>query len=205
MFTVQEFALRFEDYDDEQLFEIYSNWNNYSEEAKEAFNIVVDNKGGVEKLLKRRAKNVTYSQESEKIWDAATELCMAGGDSHYAKTLITSDLLPQEEVNRIIDAACYVAEDKREDVKIKPRTLYGSIIGGGIASIVFGLLWSALMKYAQKEIILLSIFLAVISYWIIKAFTGQSRNNIVVLLATIIAICVGFMIAQALFRINPLP
>jgi len=47
MFSVDHFVSMYEKYSDEQLFEIHSNMDNYSEEAKVAFNIVIAKKGGL--------------------------------------------------------------------------------------------------------------------------------------------------------------
>jgi hypothetical protein len=201
MFTVKEFVLKFESYGDDELFEIYSNWNNYSEEAREAFNIVISNKGGVENLLARHAEKLKFLEEAGKIRKAAVELCMSGSDIAFAKKMITSNYLPQEKVSEIIEGAFHVAEQAKEDVKIKPRTIYGSILGGIVASIVSGLLWGALLIYSERILLVLLIAPALICYWIIKAFTKQSKNNIVILIATIIAVCVAVQIGRVLFTI----
>jgi len=67
MFSVQEFVLKFEAYDDVEIFEIYSNWDNYSDEAKEAFNIVISKNGGIENLLTRVAERQKLLNEANKI------------------------------------------------------------------------------------------------------------------------------------------
>lgn len=136
MFSVQEFVLKFEAYDDVEMFEIYSNWDNYSDEAKEAFNIVISKKGGVENLLTRMAEKQKLVNEANKIKKAALELSMSGSDSSFAKGVITSEYLSSDKVSEIIDSTFYVVEQEKEDVKIKPRTIYGSLLGGAVASVV---------------------------------------------------------------------
>jgi hypothetical protein len=42
---------------------------------------------------------------------------------------------------------------------------------------------------------------ALICYWIIKAFTRQSKNNIVILIATILSICAGIFIGLILLAL----
>lgn len=201
MFSVKDFISKFEKYNHDELFEIYSNWGNYSDEAREAFNIVISNKGGVENLVMQQAEKQKLLNETNKIKKAAVELSMSGSDDSFAKKMIHSDLLPQEKVNEIIDSTFYITEQEKGDIKIKPRTIYGSIIGGVIASIVSGLLWGALLIYSEKIIIILLIVPALICYWIIRAFTKQSKNNIVVLIATIIAICAALLIGNVLLNI----
>jgi hypothetical protein len=198
MFSVQEFVSKFETYDDVELFEIHSNRDNYSDEAKEAFNIVVAKKGGVENLLTRIAARQKQLNEAEKIKKEVYELSISGADKNFAKGIITSDHLSPDAVNEIIDSTFNLVEQEKEDVKIKPRTIYGSILGGALASIISGLLWGALFIYSERVLILMLIAPALICYWIIKAFTRQSKNNIVILIATIISICAGIFIGLVL-------
>jgi hypothetical protein len=198
MFSVQEFVLKFERYDDVELFEIYSNWNNYSEEAREAFNIVVAKNGGVDNLLARMAERQKLLDEANKIRKAAVDFSMSGSDSTFVKRVISSEHLSSDKVDEIIDATFYAIEQEREDVRIKPRTIYGSILGCVVAGIVSGILWGALLIYSDRILGLLLIAPALICYWIIRAFTKQSKNNIVVLIATIVAICIGFLFGQIL-------
>lgn len=200
MFSVKDFISKFEKYNHDELFEIYSNWENYSDEARDAFNVVISNKGGVENLVAQQAEKQMLLKETNKIKKAAVELSMSGSDNSFAKQMIHSDLLPQEKVNEIIDSTFYITEQEKGDVKIKPRTIYGSIIGGVIASIVSGLLWGVLLIYSEKILVILLIVPALICYWIIKAFTKQSKNNIVVLIATIIAICAAILIGNVLLN-----
>lgn len=201
MFSVKDFISKFEKYNHDELFEIYSNWGNYSDEAREAFNIVISNKGGVENLVMQQAEKQKLLNETNKIKKAAVELSMSGSDDSFAKKMIHSDLLPQEKVNEIIDSIFYITKQEKEDIKIKPRTIYGSIIGGVIASIISGLLWGVLLIYSEKILIILLIVPALICYWIIRAFTKQSKNNIVVLIATIISICAALLIGYVLLNI----
>jgi len=201
MFTIEEFISKFQNYNDDELFEAYSNIENYSDEAKAAFNIVISNKGGVENLIVRQAEKQKLLREANKIKKAAVELSLSGSDSSFAKKMIISDLLPQEKVDEIIDTTFNIIEQEKEDVKVKPRTIYGSIVGGIVASIVAGLLWGALLIYSEKILVMLLIAPALICYWIIKAFTKQSKNNIVVLIATIISVCAAILIGQVLLNI----
>jgi hypothetical protein len=201
MFTVQEFVSKFETYNDVELFEIHSNWDNYSNEAKEAFHIVISKKGGLDNLLTRMAERHKLLNEANKIKKEVYDLSKSGGDKNFAKGIIASDHLSADAVNEIIDSTFNVIEQEKEDVKIKPRTIYGSILGGALASIISGILWGLLMIYSEKAPGFMLIAPALICYWIIKAFTKQSKNNIVILIATIISICAGIFIGLILLAL----
>lgn len=201
MFSVQEFVSKFETYNDVELYEIYSNPDNYSDEAKEAFNIVVKKKGGIANLENRIVARKKLLSEAEKIKKEVYELSKSGGDKNFAKGIITSNYLSPVAVNEIIDSTFNAIEQEKDDVKIKPRTIYGSLLGGALASIISGLLWGVLMIYSEKVLGFMLIAPALICYWIIKAFTKQSKNNIVILIATILSICAGIIIGLLLLAL----
>lgn len=198
MFSVQEFVSKFESYNDAELYDIYSNPDNYSDEAKEAFNIVIKKKGGVANLENRMVVRKKLLSEAEMIKQEVYELSKSGGDSNFAKGMITSKYLSPVAVNEIIDSTFNTIEQEKNDVKIKPRTIYGSLLGGALASIISGILWGLLMIYSEKVPGFMLFTPALICYWIIKAFTKQSKNNIVILIATILSICAGIFIGLLL-------
>lgn len=198
MFSVQEFVSKFETYNDAELYDIYSNPDNYSDEAKEAFNIVIKKKGGIANLENRIVVRKKLLSEAEKIKQEVYELSKSGGDRNFAKGMITSKYLSPDAVNEIIDSTFNTIEQEKADVKIKPRTIYGSLLGGALASIISGILWGAILIYTEKALGLMVIAPALICYWIIKAFTKQSKNNIVILIATILSICAGLFIGLLL-------
>lgn len=198
MFSVQEFVSKFETYNDAELYDIFINPDNYSEEAKEAFNIVVKKKGGIANLENRIVVRKKLISEAERIKEEVYELSKSGSDKNFAKGMITSNYLSPAEVNKIIDSTFDAIEQEKDDVKIKPRTIYGSLLGGAIASVISGILWGMLLIYSERVMIFMLIVPALICYWIIKTFTRQSKSNIVILIATILSICAGIFIGMLL-------
>ncbi len=92
-------------------------------------------------------------------------------------------------------------EQELNDKKIKPRTIAGGIIGGTIAAVTGGALWGLQLIYSGRIFLILGIGLALFCYGIISAATKQSKNNIVVLIATVISIIVAIGIGQLLYEI----
>jgi hypothetical protein len=49
MLSVEDFVSKYEEYTDEELFEVYENISTYSKQAQDALSIVISSKGGQEK------------------------------------------------------------------------------------------------------------------------------------------------------------
>jgi hypothetical protein len=200
MLTVNDFVLKFQNYTDQKLLEIHANQGGYSEEAKEAMQIVLQNKGGLEPLLQRVENRKVIENEIKKIERDVKKLGSKGVDASFIKNTTVSKILSPESVEKIIDNKYEEVEQELEDRKIKPRTILGSVIGGLIASIIGGILFGLQMVYTNRIFYIFIIGLFFLCYGIIKLFTKQSKNNIVVLLSSIIssilAIVIGLFIHE---------
>lgn len=96
-----------------------------------------------------------------------------------------------------------VAAVEAEDRKIKPRTIFGSIIGVILASIVGTILWTVQLLYAggyiaEKITFVLGAGLFFVCYGIVKATTGQSKKNVLVFLSSVIAVAVSIIVGHYL-------
>ncbi len=201
MLAVSDFVSKFENYTDDELYTIHLNHEDYSEEAREALNIVLKNKGGIEQVLKKIEDKRIIDNEIQKIKRETVELGKNGVDSSFIKSLAKSNILSQEKVNEIVDNQFMEIEQELNDKKIKPRTIAGGIIGGTIAAVTGGALWGLQLIYSGRIFLILGIGLALFCYGIISAATKQSKNNIVVLIATVISIIVAIGIGQLLYEI----
>ncbi len=201
MLSISDFILKYENYTDEELHDVYLNQETYSDDAQKALQIVLEKKGGVEPLLKRLEEKRIVENEIQRIKRETAQLGSNGVDPSFIKTTTASNILSPEKVNEIIDNKFAEVERELEDKKIKPRTIVGSIIGGAIASIIGGTLWGLQMIYSHRIFYILGIGLALLCYGIIKGATKQSKNNKVVLIASIISIILAILFGQFLYQI----
>ena len=201
MFSTDQFVSTYESYTDEQLFEIHSNLENYSDEAREALNIIINKRGGLDKLIKRMDDKDKISAEIQRIEYETSKFKVQGVDSSFVKKFISSTILPENQVHEIIEKRFAQLQIEEEDKSVKPRTIYGSVIGGIIASILGGGLWGLQLITMQRIMVILLIGLVLLCYGIIRLFTRQSRKNIVVLISTVISVIVSILIGQILFEI----
>lgn len=201
MFSVEDFLLKYEKYTDDELFEMYSHMDDYSGEAKEAFNIILSRKGGLEYLKNQQNEKRIISDEIHRIREEVRKLSNPEIDVSFLKRIITSDILSPEKLNEIIDNTHSEEEAEREDKKIKPRTVLGSIIGGSIASVLGGVLWGLQLIYSNRIFVILFVGLILLCYGIIKLSTKQSNKNAVVLISTVISVIIAVLIGQLLYEI----
>ncbi len=201
MFSVKDLVVKYDAYTDEQVFDVYASIDTYSNEAKEALNIVIAKRGGLEKLIEREKERNARSKEIERIKLEVTRLSTSDTDDSFLKKIVTSNILSNEEVNEIVHNTLKVASQEKEDKEIKPRTVWGSIIGGGIASLVGGSLWGLQLIYSKKVFVILLIGLVLLCYGIIKFSTRQSNKNVVVLITTIVSVLMAIIIGQFIYEI----
>lgn len=85
MFSVNDFILKYENYSDEELLDIHENIEGYSKEAKEALEIIIHKKGGLEQIVKRLGEKQIVTNEINRIANEAHELGKHGVDADFIK------------------------------------------------------------------------------------------------------------------------
>lgn len=201
MLSISDFIKKYETYTDEELYEIYLNQEGYSDEARKALEIVLEKKDGLDSLLKRLEEKSIVEKEIRRIKKETSQLGSKGIDSAFIKSTTTSEILSSEKISEIIDNKYAEVEHELNDKKVNPKTIVGSIIGGLVASIIGGTLWGLQMIYSQRIFYILGIGLVLLCYGIIKLLTKQSKNNTVVLIATIISVVLALFLGQFLYQI----
>lgn len=201
MFTVSEFVQKFEKYSDEELLDIHSNIEGYSDEARIALNTVVENKGGLSVLLKGLKEKEDILREQKKIQKEVIELGSAGFDISFMKNSITSSILSQQEVFTLIENQHELLQSDIADKQVTSKTISKSILGGLLASIIGGVLWGLQMIFSNAIFFIFGIGLVLLCYGIVRMFTKQSKQNTAVFIATLVSIILALVIGQLLFEI----
>ncbi|HMH21206.1 MAG TPA: hypothetical protein VK563_05500 [Puia sp.] len=180
--------------------QINSNISNYSVEAQEALKTVIQDKGGQEALETRLRQKQILADEVNRIKRETIELVKQGADASFIKNTTRSGLLSAENMNEIIEEQYANARQDVEDQQIKPRTIFGSIIGTTIASILGGVLWGLQLIYSARIFYMLLIGLILLCYGIIRISTGQTKKNSAVLIATMISVILSILIGSLLYE-----
>lgn len=201
MLTEKDFEERFSKYSVAELFEIYSNIEDYSPEAKAAFNKVAVDRGGLEKLLNDISIANSIKNESSRIETEVIQFVKDGADLDFIKKFTTSNILDEMQLDEVIEKAHDKAVAQKKDTEINNRTIAGSLFGGLLASIIGGVLFGIQLIFSARIFYLFIIGLGLLCFFIIKASTKQSQKNSVVFVATIISTILAFVIGFVLYEL----
>ena len=201
MLSTNDFISQYETHTDEELYTIYMDKDGYSPEAQEALMIVLQKKGGLNELIHRLQEKQVYNNEVNRIGRDVVKMGQKNVDIDFIKTVMTSTILPPEKVNEIIEQAFEIATLDKEDRKIKPRTIVGSILAAILASVAGGILCSLALIYGPRRMSLMIVGILIfglilLCYGIVRLFTRQTQKNIVVLIATIISVVLSISIGE---------
>jgi len=155
-----------------------------------------------EQLIDIRSNADNYNPEAAKAVDILID---KRGGLEAARQRVRQKQETDAEISRINAEAMALTE--AEDRKIKPRTIYGSLLGGILASLIGSALWGGQLILAGgyielKITVLLFTGLSIVCYGIIKAATKQSRKNAMVLITTVLSVLISLGIGQLLFDIT---
>ena len=194
MLSTKDFITKYETYSDEELYTIHEDVGNYSEEAGEALNIVIDKKGGLESLIKRLEAKAIIENEKQRIANEATKLGLGGIDESFIKNTTSSTILSNEEVNNIIEKSAAKATLMVEDKKVNADTVVKAMVGGGLASLAGGAFASVQFVYFGATSALMIVGTALICYGVVKLVSKKSYNNTAVLLASFVAFIISYLL-----------
>lgn len=199
MLTTEDFLAQYEKCSNEELYRMHLNLADYSEEAQGALKHVIEERGGLNKLIETHQQQLQIENEKERIRQETAKLYVNDSNVDFLKNIITSNLLTTEETQQIIEAKFSELRLIHEDTQIKPRTVFGSLIGGVLGSIAGGILWGLQMIQMHRMFLILIAALVLISYGLIRLFTKQSRSNTMVLVATVLSVVGALFIGELLF------
>jgi hypothetical protein len=199
--TLEDFIAKYNSYTDEELYIIYNDAANYSEDAGKAMNIVIEKKGGYESLVKRLEEKAVIENEKKRIANEAVKFGLEGVDASFLINTTNSSILSKEEVNKIIETNVTKAESLVEDRKVNSDTVVKSLLGCGLASLFGGAFASLQFIYFGATSTLMVIGVLLICYGTVKLVTKKSYNNTAVLLASFIAFILSYLLAYGIFAI----
>ncbi|WP_343659769.1 hypothetical protein [Chryseobacterium sp.] len=198
---LNELIERYSQYSDVELMNVYSNKNAYTDDAKQALDIVIEKKGGIQSFTDRYDKIVAKELEKSRIKNDAVKLYLNGMTKNDINHILISEILASDEIQQIIETTSKEIEATKRDLEIKPSTIIGSILGGIIGGTIGGILWGLQIMYSGHVFYIFVIGLGIISYGFIKFFTKQSRNNIAVFVITILSVIYALILGFYLYEL----
>jgi hypothetical protein len=199
--TREELIRTYTDFSDEQLIDAYRNSNEYSEEAKDALEIVIQKRGGIDSLLEKEQQLYALAVETERIKQQSRRLNTPETDLDFLSKMIVSDIFDEHQTRIIIQQAVEEINQDHEDRRIKPGTIMSGMLGAGIAGLAGGIPWGLQMMWSGRIFVIFLIGLILLCYGIIRLFTKQSYKNTAVFILTGISVAVALIVGQLMFEI----
>jgi len=88
---LDELIERYSKYSDSELMNVYLNSNGYTEDAKKALEIVVEERGGFSSLKERYYKLVEKEEEKQRVYDKINQLYKKGNTKNDINSIIHSE------------------------------------------------------------------------------------------------------------------
>lgn len=201
MMTKESFQQQYEAMSDAELYQMHTNIQDYTEEARDALAIVIEQRGGMEAIVSNWEAGQLIRKEKHRIRQEVSKLYTPDAGAEFYSKLIVSEKLSDNEMIHLINDHISVLNTHQENITVKPRTVYGSLFGGLLSIIVGGSMWGIFLIETHRMFVFLAIAVVLICYFIIRFFTRQDQKNKVVLLATVVSSVLAFLFGQFLFEI----
>lgn len=182
-------------YDSLELYNLYLTIDGYTDDAKTALNLIIEERGGVEQI-KLAAENIINKNKEKNNIKYKVELYDLKTTSvEYVFNQLQSDILNNEELLEIVIAVKKNQDEKELDEKVTTKTIIGSLIGMLIGGVLGGIYLCLIFIYSSEIRFFLFVPIPFISYGFIWIFTKQSRENAVVAGFTAASIVLAIVIA----------
>lgn len=201
MMTIDELKEKYKSFSDIELLNVNKHIDEYSPEAKEALAIVLKEKGGLEIIKSRVEDQFKKYEEERRIHYIAKNFIKENRQRTDLYEIVSSEILSKDDIKVIIDSEILEEKKIREDRKITPRTVIGGIIGGLISGTIGGIIWGLQMIYSAHIFLAFAVGLALFCYFTIKFFSRKTKNNVVVIIMTILAILYALALGQIMYDV----
>lgn len=199
MLTENDFFLKFEKYTNQELVKVKKDELNYNQEAINALDKLIEQRGGRDKLLieneaikKIQIETVRILLETEKLYNQKNNL-------ETIKNIITSTLINNDKKNEIVVSEFTRLDIEKDDFITNPKSILKMISGVLISSFIGGCLFCCQMIFNYDLFYIFGFIMIFICYFNVKFFTDQIKINSILILATIITFFISLFIGQLLY------
>lgn len=187
------------EYDDLQLLSILASPGDYSEVAVSVAREVIQSRGGIDLLTRKIQLSQVRDVEIQRVKQEARKILVPGVDLSFAKKMVTSETLPEQEVANIVEGEWIIWEKDLKDRQVKPATITRGIPAVIISGLVAGFLWGLSIMWSGRIFYIFLVGVVIVCYSIVKLFTRQSYKNSAVFVLTVIASILAFSIGQLMW------
>ncbi|WP_276875880.1 hypothetical protein [Chryseobacterium joostei] len=187
-------------FSEQDLIESYKNQIDYQGQPDKEIIDEIISRGTLEDFQNKiKAQNLFLNEQNRLIREIHGHY-MNNLSKQECLSLLSSDLLSDKSIENLVDRKYNQIHQKVENLKVDSDTLLYSFIGTIIASVVSTIIiLAALYKFIFLSVFSFSLLIPsyIINYWIIRLFTGKTRDNLAVFIASFIATvlnCVYFVL-----------
>lgn len=148
--TIEELIKRYRTSEDDELFRIHRQREEFTAEARTALDSVIDEKGGLIALESRIQNEKLIEEETQRLSREIDQLISEGKQQPEISRQLKCEYLSAEECDELIYTQLLEFENLQKDKKLRPRTIVGGLIGGAIGSVLAGIMWGAQMIYSGQ-------------------------------------------------------
>ncbi len=172
---------------DADLIEAYDSMMSYSGSINNDMKEEIERRGGMDIFRKKIETIDLRNKEKQRIGEAIFPLCDEATNADFIRQFIQSDIFTKEELDAIVEKKFNTYRQMRTDKKVDRSSVIKSITGIALGSIFSGVMYGAAINFYFSSLYILPIPIYIFCRLILRSVTGQSRNNRVVFLSTIIA------------------
>jgi phosphate starvation-inducible membrane PsiE len=199
--------MNYKKYSDADLIESYSSMLAYTGKASDEILSEIEARGGLDKFLKQIEYKKRLDKERARITVEIRKQMDGNLRFETIQNLITSTLIDEESLKELIELKYNEYQAIRNDRSVNSKTILGSILGiiiGGLLGFGF---YCLLIYFFQSIFYFPIVGVYLICYFTIRFITKQSRNNILIFIAslfsTILAVVLTFYVVRSGILVIP--
>lgn len=190
----------YSNFSEKDLIESYTNQIDYQGKADQEILEEILSRGSLENFCSKIKAKKLFLDEQNRIIREIHAHYMNKLSKQECLSLLSSDLLSDKTIGVLVDIKYEQIHRNVENLKVDSDTLIYSFIGTIVASVISTIIiLTVLYKFIFLSVFNFGLLIPayIINYWIIRLFTGKTRDNLAVFIASFIATvlnCVYFVL-----------
>lgn len=184
--------MNYSKFSEDDLIEAYSTMLNYSGKVSNELSNEIINRGGLDLFKEKINQKELNRIESDRLLNEIIKFIREKKDYDFIKENLHSYIWNSEKLSEFVESRYNQQLEKHIDQSIYPATISGSIHGFIIGSFLGSFIWASSIFYFEKLHFWILIFNFYIAYIFTRLMTGQSKNNFLVYIASVLATIASF-------------
>lgn len=181
----------YRNYNEEDLLVAYLYMVDHAGTINDEMREAINQKFNYNEFVKKAEYRKILIKEKGRVSFEVHNRVQKGDDLHLILERISSELMDKRELNLFITDKFNQFLKVKENNKVDQKTIYKSLLGVVIASVVGMLFLYSVVLYTAQFSFFLLVPVYIINYIVIRMITGKTRGNIIVFLAVFISVIIS--------------